>query len=521
MSARIKKIRLINYKRFRDYTIKPNERINIFVGDNESGKSTVLEAIDLVTSGNVHRVEELGFDRLINIKAVQEYLLGEKTFVNLPKMVLEIYLEGDFDYTMNGKNNLDKETCDGIRLVCEPNIDYQSEIIEALRSCNDYFPYDYYSIRFSTFADEGYSGYKNKIHCVMIDSSNMNSNYATNDFIARVYDRCTEHNIKERVRHKSEYRLMRKEFQSNSLKTLNERLAENNKYSFGLKGGNRVDLDRELMIYEDDIGIDNRGTGKQIFVKADFALNKAGDNVDVVLIEEPENHLSHVNLRKLIKKILSNQSGQLFITTHNSLISTRLELRNLLIMYPEEQETPIMLKDLDESTAKYFMKAPPANIVEYALSPKVILVEGPSEYMLLGKFYNYVIGNEPEKDNVYIICVRGLSFKRYLEVARKTKNKVAVITDNDGDPQKNCYDKYKEYNSDENIFVFYERDESKKTFEVLLYEDNAEICEELFGADAQNFMLKNKTESAYELLNESRPINVPEYIKRAIKWIRE
>ena len=54
MTASIYKIKLFNYKRFQKYTIEPNERINILVGDNEVGKSSVLEAIDLVTNGNNH-----------------------------------------------------------------------------------------------------------------------------------------------------------------------------------------------------------------------------------------------------------------------------------------------------------------------------------------------------------------------------------------------------------------------------------------------------------------------------------
>ena len=72
MSLKINKIRLKNYKRFRDYTIIPNERINILIGDNEAGKSSILEAIDLVTSGNVHHVERIGLDKLINI-AISNY----------------------------------------------------------------------------------------------------------------------------------------------------------------------------------------------------------------------------------------------------------------------------------------------------------------------------------------------------------------------------------------------------------------------------------------------------------------
>ena len=44
MASIITKIRLINFRRFRDYTVTPNERINILVGDNEVGKSSILEA---------------------------------------------------------------------------------------------------------------------------------------------------------------------------------------------------------------------------------------------------------------------------------------------------------------------------------------------------------------------------------------------------------------------------------------------------------------------------------------------
>lgn len=76
MSSIITKIRLINFRRFSDYTVTPNERINILVGDNEVGKSSILEAIDLVASGNVRRVESIGLDRLINIEAIKNSTLG-------------------------------------------------------------------------------------------------------------------------------------------------------------------------------------------------------------------------------------------------------------------------------------------------------------------------------------------------------------------------------------------------------------------------------------------------------------
>lgn len=521
MPYTITKIKLFNYKRFSEYVIEPNAKINILVGDNEVGKSSVLEAIDIVSSGNVRRIETIGLDKLLNIDAVQKFNMGVKKIENLPELIIELYLSGCSDFAVNGKNNTDGVICDGIRLVCKPNMDYQTEITESIQNQSEYFPYDYYSIRFSTFADEGYTGYKKKLRSVMIDSTNMGSDYATNDFIKRMYEQYTEADIKERAIHQSKYRQMKIGFQSDNLKNLNKRVPAEKDYTFGLRNSSLIDFESDLMIYENAIGIDNKGTGKQVFIKTDFALERAGTNVDVILIEEPENHLSYTNLRKLIKRVADTQDGQLFITTHNSLISTRLELTNLVILHASNESKPTMLKDLSKETAKYFMKAPPANVIEFALAQKIILVEGPSEYILFERFYKTVTNGKPEEDNVRIMDIRGLSFKRYLEIAKLVGCRVAVVSDNDSNGQKNCVEKYADYSGNAKIKINYEADDTKRTFEVVLYTDNKSLCDGLFGSNAQEYMLNNKTEAAYTLLNQDKPIAVPSYIRGAIEWIRQ
>lgn len=520
--AVITQIKLFNFKRFREYTVFPNNRINIFVGDNEVGKSTLLEAIDLTSSGSIKRIETIGIDNILNVGAVDDFLRGDRTFEKLPKVIVELYLQGDFDQTMNGRNNTEHVMTDGIRMICEPNEDYISEIAESMKAQKDYFPFDYYRCRFSTFADEGYTGYRKRIRSVFIDSSRMNSEYATSDFVRRMYDEYTEADIKERAVHRSKYRQMKQQFKSESLADLNSRLAEGKHYSFGLKNGSDVGLESELMIYDDEVRLDQKGTGKQVFIKTDFALEKSGENVDVILIEEPENHLSHVNLRKLIQLVTKAKGGQIFLTTHNSLISTRLELNNIFIMHLNEEKSPITLHDLSTETAHYFMKTPPAGIVEFALSSKLVLVEGPSEYMMFDKFFYIVKGKSPEDEGVHIMDVRGLSFKRYLEIAKLTGAKVAVVTDNDCDYEKNCINKYQDYNDVSNVKIFFENNNNWRTFEIVLYNSgNESELTKLFGIDAVDYMLNNKTEAAYQIISKDININVPQYIRRAIEWISE
>lgn len=315
--------------------------------------------------------------------------------------------------------------------------------------------------------------------------------------------------------------MLKNKFRDESLSALNSRIPCEKNYLFGLRRGSSLNIENDIMIYEGDVSIARKGTGEQVFIKTDFALERAGVNVDIILLEEPETHLSHTNLRKLVKKVADSQAGQIFVTTHNSLISTRLELKNLLIMHKGAENGPTYLNDLDDETAEYFQKVPVANVIEFAISQKAILVEGPSEYMLFEKFYISIAGHKLENDNVHILDIRGLSFKRYLEIARLLHCKVAVITDNDHNVQKNCVDKYLNYVTYDDIKVFYNTNEVLFTFEKVLYSYNNKLCDELFGDKAETYMLHNKTEAAYSLLRQEKEIIVPEYIKEAIEWIKE
>lgn len=96
-----------------------------------------------------------------------------------------------------------------------------------------------------------------------------------------------------------------------------------------------------------------------------------------------------------------------------------------------------------------------------------------------------------------------------------------MVTDNDKDVEKNCVEKYADYSGKDNIKICYETDESKRTFEIVLYSDNINLCDELFPDDAQQYMLNNKTEAAYTLLCQGKDICVPTYIREAIEWIKE
>ena len=50
----IDKIKVKNYKIFQEKTIHLNDNVNIFVGENDAGKSTILEIVNLITKGKIN-----------------------------------------------------------------------------------------------------------------------------------------------------------------------------------------------------------------------------------------------------------------------------------------------------------------------------------------------------------------------------------------------------------------------------------------------------------------------------------
>lgn len=515
----IEKIKIKNFGRFKEFFLEFDKSLNLLIGDNEAGKSTILSAIDMVLSGSRSKVENYGIDHLFNTDIINDFLASDKKYENLPILYVELYLNDQSNKDLDGKYNSEGVPAHGILLICEPREDLSKEIKEILDQVDNNFPFEYYSINFKTFSGESYTGYRRFMQHLLLDNTQINNEYATKSYIKTLY----QNSIKdaEKNKHQNEYRKHKENFRTSVLNNLNERITD---YSFSVRTNSKANLETDLTIKEGDIEIENKGKGRQCFIKTDFALQKNENKLDIILLEEPENHLSHINMKKLIRRINESENIQLFIATHSNLISTRLDLRKALMLNSNSLR-PISLCEIPEDTAKFFMKAPDNNILEYILSNKVILVEGDAEYILLESLYGKITKEKLEDSDIHVISVGGTSFKRYLDIAKLLGIKTAVIRDNDKNFQLNCIDRYLDYKVDK-VEIFYDSDNEISTFEISFYKDNKEICDELFltgrkTLTVEEYMLQNKADVAFELLDKkANDLVVPDYIKRAIEWIK-
>lgn len=516
----INKLKLKNFKKFEFFEIEFDDEINLIIGDNEAGKSTILSAIDLVLSGSRHKIEAIGLENMFNEKVINDYLNSSRNYTKLPELHIEVYLNEQNNDKTSGRNNSDKIECDGLRLRITPNDDYSKNIIDILKDPNCVFPFEFYTISFSTFSDNSYNSFAKYLKHIFIDNSAVNSEYAMKEYVKDIYNSSISDAI-EKHKHHYEYRNHKESFKNNALKDLNSRVGN---YTFSLKNNSKSNLDNDLTIYENNISIDNKGKGKQAIIKTELALNRNIKDLDILLIEEPENHLSHTNTRRLIEKIKSTTNKQIFLTTHSNLISTRLDLRKSILINSTDNKA-IKLSNLPEKTAIFFIKAPDNNILEFILSNKNILVEGDAEFLLIDKFSQIELGQNLHNLNINVLSVDGTSFSHYLEISKLLNIRTCVITDNDKHNESEMYEKFKVYKLD-NISVFYDKDPNRSTFEICMYQDNITLCDTLFKTPRrklpiQEYMLKNKTDTAYALLKDNSIITIPSYIEDALKWINQ
>src|SRR3989338_2376083 len=113
------------------------------------------------------------------------------------------------------------------------------------------------------------------------------------------------------------------------------------------------------MTYFDNVPFHHIGKGEQSIVKTNLALShNKSQEANILLLEEPENHLSHTKLNQLIHGIKGGDNDkQIIISTHSSFVANKLGLKSLILLNVDKSNNKrgeVRIKDLEEETKKYF-----------------------------------------------------------------------------------------------------------------------------------------------------------------------
>lgn len=524
----IERIIINNFKQFKKLDIKCNKEKNVLIGENGGGKSTILQALSLVLSGSFSHIDAIGIINLFNVDSITDFL-NKKSNDKLPEVLIELYFFDDYfnkstEFNLEGKHNSLKIEKFGLKLHIYPNENHTNEIITALNDTQwNIFPFEFYKVEFSTFSGKSYNSYSRpfKFLYSIINTSTIDTKVEIQKRVNEIYEDNIENNNHNIINHK---------FRENSEVFLNELITNNllkndGVYKLAFDNSSEDAFKSKITVKKDNIDINNLGKGEKVILSIENAYNRLSEKVKIVLIEEPENHLSYANMLKLID-IFKQRDIQAFISTHSNMITSRLGINNCLLL---NGGNILPITDVDDDTVRFFEKSTNQNLLNFILCNKVILVEGNAEYILLEEFYKQKTGKMAYQDNIQIISVDGLSFKRYLDIAKHfPRKRLSIITDNDKDYDINILSKYKDYKHLENIQFFSDKDNNNYTFEVCIYNKNKSILDSLTQSkDTLNFMLNNKAEFSLRILemlhdNDNKSLFlIPEYIEEAIEWVRK
>ncbi len=543
----IQKVHIVNFKKFRDFTIVLNPKVNIIVGNNEEGKSTILEAIHLALSGMYcgHILKNEISEYLFNRDAVNEYIksLSTTNKLSLPEILIEIIFDGivGADAIFNGDGNSYRDnTLSGISFRICFNEDYQDEYEKYITSNKEYtsLPIEYYRIEWKTFAREAITSRSIPIKSIIIDSAANKYQNGSDIYISKIIKDSLDE--KEIVALSQSYRTLKNNFKADdAIKHINDKITDsakvtNKQVTISVDMSVRNSWETSLMTYVDQIPFHNIGKGEQCLIKTNLALaHKKAELSNLILLEEPENHLSHTKLNELLKQIqMKCQEKQIIISTHSNFVANKLNLSNLILL---TGNNTISFSNLDSDDAEYFAKLSGYDTLRMILSHAAILVEGPTEELLIQKAYHKVYAKLPIEDGIDVISVHGLAFKRFLSIAKSLLQKrIAVVTDNDGDYNKKITEKYSEYISGQytNIKICADNRNELKTLEPQFVEVNIPHLDTLRDIlmikeneyptkdSIIKYMLNHKTEWALQLFNTDKDFEIPSYIHEAINWAR-
>lgn len=498
----IHKLSIKNYRNFSEFELELKKN-TLIIGANNIGKTNLLNALGLIFSNDIsfYRKRSLEIDD-INYSAIQDFkreiALEEKAIdkINPPEVVIEVlmknfnedqqavvadwFINDNFDeakltYVFKPKRDLsewinnqreklkdfvvqDDESPDEILKKKINQIDFPLKYYDyTVFGGNDQTKrVDYYFLKMlkMEFLEALRDAEKE-----LVASGNYRLLYRIlSNRDAEKFDKLKEKllELHDEVNSNAELNTIKTEIESYldkiSLKT--EENQNNVDFEFSRIEYSELLKKISLLYGNDPINIQRNGLGRNNLLYISLILSHlTGTPITeevyfrLVGIEEPEAHL-HPHLEKHLARNIEDEASeylQLLITSHSPSITSKLDLKNTVIIYKDLkgriQSHYIMSGFVDEKgrvssenkkTINYLRKYLDVTNSEMFYARKLILVEGISEMLLIPKLFERYTGTSLEKEGCSIINVQGVSFKHFLKIVNKGYFiKCLVLTDSD------------------------------------------------------------------------------------------
>lgn len=206
-------------------------------------------------------------------------------------------------------------------------------------------------------------------------------------------------------------------------------------------------------IHEDERCVRGLGYNNALFMATELVLLREGDEFGLLLIEEPEAHL-HPQLQERVQKLLEQTAKtaaqgkspvQVVMTTHSPSMAAGAEIRSMTLVHQGRlyrlAEGETKLKKSDYEFLRRFIDATKANLF---FARGVVMVEGPAEVLLLPALAA-ACGRSFSEHGISVVNVGSVGLYHYARILQRADEAVVIpipvacITDRDVVPNEATY----------------------------------------------------------------------------------
>lgn len=452
----LSKLKTKKFRQFQDFSLELNKGLNLLVGENNAGKSSVIDAIRLVLdttsvewvnlkstdflSGENEIQIQLKFEELSvrELGLFLEYLTNEQTTPEVNKLCLYINLSARLTTNPFKKTQF-------IKTEIRSGLNNDGPVID--RDIREYLATTYLKPLRDAEAELS-AGRASRLSQILGSNVSLAGDASATQRIIELLIQATQ-GIQNDVaiqatQGKISSLLNSLTFKSNTFTPLLSLLGSKDysdmsdpEKSLALKS-----ILEKLSLELDTSGVKHGlGYSSLLFMATELMLIRQEEQYSLLLVEEPEAHLHPQLQLKFINYLRPENSNlQCILSTHSPVLSSKAPLESLILMqngkaFPLRKGCTALGND-DYIFLEKFLDSTKANMF---FARGILLVEGIAEMVLLPRIAE-LIGRPLEDYAVSLVNVNGLSRKRYAKVYRSNTEslnptplpiKVGCVTDLD------------------------------------------------------------------------------------------
>lgn len=399
MALVIEKVRLQQFKSYKDTTIQFNPKFNVIIGDNNIGKTSIFEAMSLWKKCYDLHIQ--------NNKTAFYKSTSKSIYINFEELdFIRLSQDTDIFYGKTSKCNIELELYDNVNEECFKLGFVLSKPAQIL---NAY-------IKVSTINQEEFVKFQN--YC-------KNKNRKLNEMIF-IHQTKPVSNVLSKepymysgqIKKKIETGKSNEVLRNKIIRSLNKEKLESHMknvldmdFSFVIPTEERRNtdeyIDLKVDIEEKELDIFLQGSGflqvAEIFSTIDILDNA----LNVLLIDEPDSHISARMQDKLLEELKKVDNTQIFVISHNDNFVNNLNAEEIIFINSDNKLSNIKPLERDGLNILHIvMGGTISTLTRLQKSKKVILVEGDDDIEYIKNLYGKIskfedsISNSEEYYNI-------------------------------------------------------------------------------------------------------------------------